>query len=221
MEQEEWQAEEPPGWRPAAVALVATLIQALGLGGAVIGVYVAKNGPATPKPTVTADAAGLNTAPPSPTVSPSATESPSPSPDVTASSTSEDFQLPDVIGMEFRLARQKLRALKLGVNVRFTSTLPGDYTVKDTNPRPYSQVHKGITVTLSVPGTPALVTVPDVLGLPCAQAAAQLVEAGLSPRYPSKRLGTVRSQDPLPTATSVHWNDKVTIGCVLTAATPS
>lgn len=220
-EQEEWAGDEPEGWRPAAVVLVATLTLVLGLGGAVIGVYVAKQDKAHPEPTASTDAAGFSSSPPSPTAGPPPTVTPSAPPSVSASSTSDLFALPDVTALDFHQARQMLRVLKLGVNVHFTSTRPGDYTVNDTNPRPYSQVHKGITVTLSVAGAPALVTVPDVVGLPCAKAATQLVEAGLTPKYPSKRLGTVSAQDPLPTADSVHWNDKVTIHCVLTAATPS
>ena len=40
-----------------------------------------------------------------------------------------------------------------------------------------------------------------------------MADAGLYPQYPRGRQGTVRSQDPTPNDTGVHWNDEVRLFC--------
>jgi hypothetical protein len=193
----------PTGWSPGAVVLVATMVLVLGLGGAVIGVYLANQRP-TPNPTSTF-AAGTTT--PSPTLSPSISPTPSTTP------TTTDFEVPDVTGVDFRQARDQLRALKLGVTVTFTSGGDGDYKVDTTTPAAHTIVHKGVTVKLMVDGVAPLVTVPNLRDHGCSEVAGLLSDAGLFPAYPTGRKGVVLAQDPEPDAVDVHWNDKVTVTC--------
>jgi hypothetical protein len=202
---DEMEPDNPTGWSPGAVVLVAVLVLVLGLGGAVVGVYFANQQPA-PNPTSTL-AADMGTAKPSPSVSPSASPTPSATP------TTTDFELPDVAGLDFRQARDQLRALKLGVTVTFASGGDGDYKVDATTPAAHAIVHKGVTVKLVVDGAPPLVTVPNLRDHACSEVAGLLSDAGLFPAYPAGRKGTVLAQDPEPDATDVHWNDKVTVTC--------
>src|SRR4029079_4355529 len=124
MAYDDREADAPTGWSPGAVVLVSVLVLVLGLGGAVVGVYFANQRP-TPTPTSTL-AADLGTAKPTPT--------PSVSPTPTATPSTADFELPDVTGLDFRQARDQLRAMKLGVTVTFTSGGEGDYKVDSTTP---------------------------------------------------------------------------------------
>jgi PASTA domain len=192
------------GWSPGAVVLVATMVLALGLGGAVVGVYFANHRP-TPGPTPTL-AADMGTASPTPT--PSLSPTPSVTPTVTG-----DFELPDLAGVDFRQARDQLRALKLGVTVTFVSGGQGDYKVDTTTPAAHAIVHKGVTIKLMVDGAAPLVTVPNLRDHGCSEVAGLLSDAGLFPAYPTGRKGVVLAQDPEPDATDVHWNDKVTVTC--------
>jgi hypothetical protein len=192
------------GWSPGAVVLVATMVLALGLGGAVVGVYFANQRP-TPGPTPTL-AADMGTASPTPT--PSLSPTPSVTPTVTG-----DFELPDLAGVDFRQARDQLRALKLGVTVTFVSGGQGDYKVDTTTPAAHAIVHKGVTIKLMVDGAAPLVTVPNLRDHGCSEVAGLLSDAGLFPAYPTGRKGVVLAQDPEPDATDVHWNDKVTVTC--------
>jgi hypothetical protein len=197
--------DNPTGWSPGAVVLVAVLVLVLGLGGAVVGVYFANQRP-TPNPTSTLDA-DMGTARPSPSLTPTASPTPSATP------TTTDFALPDVAGMEFRQARDQLRALKLGVTVAFSGAADGDGKVDTTSPAAGATVHKGVTVKLRVNGVEPLVTVPNLRDHDCSEVAGLLNDAGLFPAYPAGRKGVVLAQDPEPDATDVHWNDKVTVTC--------
>lgn len=215
MAYDDREPDGPTGWSPGAVVLVAVLVLVLGLGGAVVGVYFANQQP-TPTPTTTL-AADMGSAKPSPTSTPSI--SPTPSPIVTPSTA--DFELPDVTGVDFRQARDQLRALKLGVTVTFVSGGAGNYKVNTTSPAAHTIVHKGVTVKLMVDGAAPLVTVPDLRGHGCAEVAGLLSDAGLFPAYPAGRHGVVLAQDPESDATDVHWNDKVTVTCGEPSASPS
>jgi cytoskeletal protein RodZ len=204
MAYDDREADGPTGWSPGAVVLVAVLVLVLGLGGAVVGVYFANQRPA-PRPTSTF-AADPGTAKPTPT--PSASQ-----PTPTATPSTADFELPDVTGLDFRQARDQLRAMKLGVTVTFTSGGEGDYKVDSTTPTAQTTVHKGVTVKLAVDGAAPLVTVPNLRDHPCSEVAGLLNDAGLYPAYPAGRKGVVVAQDPGSDATDVHWNDKVSVTC--------
>jgi hypothetical protein len=205
MAYDDREADAPAGWSPGAVVLVAVLVLVLGLGGAVVGVYFANQQP-TPTPTSTI-VADIGTAKPTPTVSPS------PSPTSTETPSTADFDLPDVTGLDFRQARDQLRALKLGVTVTFVGGGEGDLKVDTTTPAAHTTVHKGVTVKLMVDGAAPLVTVPNLRDHGCSEVAGLLSDAGLFPAYPAGRKGVVLAQDPAPDATDVHWNDKVTVTC--------
>jgi beta-lactam-binding protein with PASTA domain len=73
-------------------------------------------------------------------------------------------------------------------------------------------VKRGVTVTLWVAGPPPAVSVPDLLAQSCADAADDLVAAGLYPRYRTGHQGPVTAQDPVP-GSSVRWNDPVALTC--------
>ena len=75
-------------------------------------------------------------------------------------------------------------------------------------------VSKGTTVKILVRGAAPLATVPEVKGLPCAQAASLIVDSGLYPDYQSGRNGSVLTQTPTSTdPQTLHWNDRVRIAC--------
>ncbi|HEX6870157.1 MAG TPA: PASTA domain-containing protein [Micromonosporaceae bacterium] len=198
----------PRGWSPLAVALIATLVLLLGLGGALFGIYVAdKNaqagsGPSATPPTVTTPA----------TTTPPAT--PSPTPTVGPSSPAVDaFALPDLSGVDFQTARTKIRELKLGWRLIFEGT-DNDASVRTTDPAPGAMVAKGTTVKIYVKGAAPLATVPGVEGLACNEAAALIVDHGLYPTYLTGKTGTVQLQSPDATdPQTLHWNDQVQLTC--------
>jgi hypothetical protein len=205
---EEYESDEAPrGWSPGLIALVASLVVILGLGGAVAGSLLAKSHPApTTIPTLTTGDVAT-TASPTDSASPSGSPSASPSFVPTGA-----FALPDVSGVDFRQARLQLRALKLGVNVVFEGTTEGDFTVDRTSPQPQSSVHAGVTVTIYVKASAPQVEVPLLVGMTCSAAAAVLGDAGLYPEYPTGKVGVVLSQKPGPPATLL-WNGHVKISC--------
>lgn len=214
---EEIEPEPPRGWSPGVVALVATLLLLLGLGGAFLGIYLADS--STPSATPTTLPAGFPTdtaGPVEPTESATSNPTVTPTPSGAASppANTDVFALPAVTGMDFREARSNLRALKLGVNLVFQGTQEGDYTVSDTTPKSGALVTKGVTVTLVVKGSAPEATVPMVIGLDCKEAAALIVDQGLFPSYPNGKAGSVVQQDPpAPPSQPVYWNQTVKIWC--------
>jgi hypothetical protein len=203
--------EEPRGWSPLAVAMIATLVLLLGLGGALFGIYVSN---------VNAHAAALDSSPtpqeqsvvtPSPTPTPTPSPTPSPTPTATPSPTPSDaFALPKLEGLNFQDARSAVRDLKLGWLLKFEGTT-NDPTVRDSSPAAGTLVTKGTTVTIFVKGAAPLAVVPVITGKPCATAADLIVDAGLYPDYKtSARTGVVQSAPP---QTGLKWNDKMALTC--------
>ena len=197
--------DEPRGWSPLAVSLIATLVLLLGLGGAMVGIYVAnKNAVGPPGPGAT-----IPQAFPTPTATPTATATPTP----TTTPPADSFQLPDLAGLDFQAARAKARELKLGWLLVFEGT-ENDPTVRATDPAANATVSKGITIKIFVRGSAPLATVPDVKGLDCSQAADLIVDHGLYPEYPSGRSGVVLTQTPNASdPQTLHWNDTVELAC--------
>jgi hypothetical protein len=204
--------QDTRGWSPVGVALIATLVLLLGLGGALFGIHVANRARAIePGGTVTRSGPTL---PPAPTVA----ATPTPTPTATSGATATPvagapFPLPDVVGGDFKAARTELRGLRLGVLLVFDGT-GTDTSVRATEPTPGAAVRRGTTVKVFVSGAAPLATVPDVGGLTCTEAARRIVDAGLYPRYPRGRVGSVISQVPAATDPATrHWNDTVEIVC--------
>jgi hypothetical protein len=204
---EQLDPEAPRGWSPLAVALIATLVLLLGLGGAVFGITVADRNKAAagqqiePIPTTT------------PTPTPTATAQPTVTSTPTSTGTPDTFALPDLAGLDFRAARTKVRELKLGWRLTFEGT-GSDASVRATEPAAGTLVKRGDTVKILVKGSAPVATVPNVKGLPCADAAALVVDAGLYPQYPTGRDGVVLSQTPSASdPATLRWNDEVTLSC--------
>ena len=118
--------------------------------------------------------------------------------------------VPEVVGTDFVAARQQLRDRKLGWQLVFgTGT---GRSVERTSPAPGTPVRRGVTVTLWVSGPAPAVPVPDVVGANCDDAADDLVDAGLYPRYRTGHRGPVTAQEPAGGA-AAHWNDPVGLSC--------
>jgi hypothetical protein len=118
--------------------------------------------------------------------------------------------VPQVVGSDFEQARRELRDRRLGWRLVFGRG--SGRTVERTSPAPGTPVKRGVTVTLWVAGPAPAVAVPDLLAQGCADAADDLVAAGLYPRYRTGRQGPVTAQDPVPGSTA-RWNDPVTLTC--------
>jgi hypothetical protein len=203
---EQYEADEPRGWSPLAVALIATLVLLLGLGGAVYGIQAAnRRGPV-------ADPSTVPQVFPTPTTQP-ATPTPTVAPTETAPPTGT-FPVPDVTTGDFQAARTKIRELRLGWQLVFEGADPADGSVRATEPAAGTQVKRGATIKIFVRGAAPLATVPAVTGLPCAQAATAIVDSGLYPQYETGRQGVVQSQTPTATdPATLRWNDRVRIAC--------
>jgi hypothetical protein len=216
---EEYEPEPPRGWSPFAVASIATLVLLLALGGSLFGIYVsdqnrlaADSTSETPPPTSGPVVTSTTTPPASTSPSPSSS-SPSTSPSPTASS----FPVPDLTNLDFRVAWNKLRELKLGWDMKFEGAA-GDLTVSSTEPAAGTPITKGTTVHVHVRGPAPLVAMPPLVGFPCDQAADKLTDAGsLVADYPAGRTGVVKTQDPLATdPPELKWGGngtKATITC--------
>ncbi|KAB1902662.1 PASTA domain-containing protein [Micromonospora sp. AMSO1212t] len=138
-------------------------------------------------------------------------------PSGTRSSAPAGLTVPEVVGVDFEQARRDLRERRLGWRLVFgTGT---GRTVERTSPAPGTPVKRGTTVTVWVAGPAPTVTVPDVGTLSCSDAADDLVEAGLYPRYATGRQGPVTAQQPVAGGTA-RWNDQVTLTCGDKASTP-
>lgn len=215
---EEFEPEQPRGWSPLAVALIASLVLLLGLGGALFGINVANKNKQASNSHVLPET--LVTSPPvqpsatvsaTPTIAPTATGAGTPSGTAAAGT----FALPNLAGLDFQEARTKVRELKLGWNLVFEGTL-ADPIVRVTDPPATTVVKPGDTVKILVKGAAPLATVPDVKGKPCADAASQIVDAGLYPQYPTGRNGVVQSQSPTAAAPkTLRWNGEMEIRCGL------
>ena len=157
-----------------------------------------------------------STANPTPTkppkTKPPTTSAPSGGKTATAPATpAGQFVLPDLVGQTFQRVRADLRERELGWRLVFGDE-GEDPTVLRTEPAAGENVRKGTTVKIFVAGAAPLTAVPEVTGLSCSQAQAQLVDAGFELDYPSGRDGPVLRQEPEPGA-QLRWNEKVTIYC--------
>ncbi|TDC59843.1 PASTA domain-containing protein [Micromonospora sp. KC207] len=123
---------------------------------------------------------------------------------------STGLTVPPVVGTDFEQARDELRDLRLSWRLVFGTESGRD--VRRTVPPVGSPVQRGTTVALYVAGPAPSLRAPDLVGDDCADAAEDLVEEGLYPRYPTGRTGTVTAQSPKADST-VHWNDEVALTC--------
>ena len=208
---------EPRGWSPFAVASIATLVLLLALGGALFGIYVSDRNKLAAS-TVEAPPNTGPVVPPSTTSPPASTSPPpgsTPGPTGSATPSPSTFAVPVLTGLDFRVAWQTLRDLKLGWDMKFEGDT-GDLKVTSTDPPAGTPISKGTTVHVHVHGPAPLVAMPSVLGLSCDQAADALTNAGsLEADYPAGRTGVVKSQDPMATA-ELKWGGngtKATITC--------
>jgi PASTA domain len=207
---EEMGPEQPQGWSPLAVAMIATLVLLLGLAGALFGIYVANvnaaaaAAAASPTPSATA----TPTTPVTPTTPPVTA---TPTPTVTTNPPApETFPLPTLTGLDFMEARTKVRQLGLDWTLKFGPT-GDDPTVVSTSPSAGVSVSPGTTILIVVEGRAPLADVPDIVGDPCADGTAMIIEAGLYPNYlTSARTGKVVLTAVLPGA---RWNDKMSLAC--------
>jgi PASTA domain-containing protein len=137
-------------------------------------------------------------------------------PESTAPGT-DQFSLPDVTGSDFVAARQRLRDLKLGVQLVFGGT-GDDRSVEGTVPPPGTAVRGGVTVKLQVRGAPPSLAVPRLVGMTCAAAGKAAADAGFTPQYLPEKVGIAVGQDPEPFA-EAHWSDRLRLSCEAGAGT--
>jgi hypothetical protein len=210
--------EEPQGWSPLAVAMIATLVLLLGLAGALFGIYVsnvnaqaaAATGNPTPRQVPPSPSAVPTTSKPS-TPTPTPTPSPTPTPTPSPSAPPGSFPLPNLVGQNFKDARTAVRDLDLAWTLTFEGN-GTDQTVRQTNPSATTLVQKGTNITIVVKGAAPLATAPNIVGKQCAQAVAMIIDAGLYPDYKSNaRTGVVVA--PVVPPVGLHWNDKMPLTC--------
>ncbi|SCE71249.1 PASTA domain-containing protein [Micromonospora haikouensis] len=149
------------------------------------------------------------TAPPSEAPS-SPARTTAPATRTTAPTRSTGLTVPPVVGTDFEDARDELRDLRLGWRLVFGAESGRD--VRRADPPVGSPVSRGTTVALYVAGPAPEVSIPDLVGDDCDDAAEDLVEEGLYPGYPTGRTGVVTAQAPAADSTA-HWNDKVALTC--------
>ncbi|MGI5524726.1 PASTA domain-containing protein [Micromonospora sp. CA-259024] len=125
--------------------------------------------------------------------------------------------VPPVVGIDFVQARDMVRKQRLGWRLVFGSG--SGRTVESTAPEVGTEVARGTTVQLRVAGPAPAAEVPDVVGEDCAEAADELIEEGLYPRYVSGRSGKVSRQEPAEDGPA-RWNDEVSIWCGTDALQP-
>ncbi|MFF3869443.1 PASTA domain-containing protein [Micromonospora sp. NPDC001898] len=165
-----------------------------------------------------ADAGATSPATPSETPSPTVRTTAPPTPRTSAPTPSGGLTVPPVVGTDFEDARDELRDHRLGWRLVFGTGSGRD--VRSADPPVGSPVRRGTTVALYVAGPAPEVSVPDLLDEDCSDAADDLVEEGLYPRYRTGRAGIVTAQDPAPDSTA-YWNDPVTLTCGKEPAEPS
>ena len=107
---------------------------------------------------------------------PSATPSPSP----TSGST---VIVPNLVGMTYQQALETAQQLKLQISITGTeaSTDQPPGTVLTQEPAPFQTVVEGTTINVVISSGAALVTVPNVVGMPEAQAIGEIIRATLEP----------------------------------------
>ncbi|WBB65708.1 PASTA domain-containing protein [Micromonospora sp. WMMD812] len=159
------------------------------------------------EPAVAGSATGGPSA--SPTQRPTATRT-TPSAPRTSASSGTGLAVPPVIGTDFETARDELHERKLGWRLVFGSG--AGRTVERTAPEVGAPVKRGATVTLYVTGPAPATIVPDLVGDKCDEAAEELGDDGLYPRYPAGRSGAIVRQEPAA-GTTARWNDQVQIWC--------
>jgi beta-lactam-binding protein with PASTA domain len=217
--QASWQTSISAPPRRPSVGLLAGLgamVAVLAAVGAVGGWWLAGSGGGQqslrPTPSATAPTAGQST---SPTRSATAT----PTTAATAAPSDKQFVLPNFVGQDFEQVRRALRERGLGWRLVF-ATSGDDSSVERTQPVAGMPVRRGQTVTVFVRGMAPPVVVPDLVGQPCRQAQASLVDRGLYPQYPSGHEGRVGRQEPAG-STELRWNDRVLIYCEVAPVVPS
>lgn len=211
--EQEFAPAEPSGWSPLAVALIATLVLLLGLGGALFGIYVANTNAAAGTSVPTSPPSGPTPTPTSSTPAPTTPPVTTTPPATTNPPPADTFALPELAGMDFQAARKAVRDLKLGWRLVFEDG-GKDASVRTTEPAGGTMVKKGTTIKIFVKGAAPPATVPGVMGLPCAQAAGIVVEQGLYPKYPTGNEGTVVNQVPSSSdPQTLRWNDEVQLFC--------
>ncbi|WP_320068389.1 PASTA domain-containing protein [Micromonospora sp. RTGN7] len=136
----------------------------------------------------------------------------------TAPASPTGLTVPPVVGTDFEDARDELRDRRLGWRLVFGTESGRD--VRRTEPPVGADVRRGITVVLYVAGPAPQVSVPDVLDDDCSDAADDLVDEGLYPRYRTGRTGIVTAQDPAPDSPA-YWNGEVALTCGSEPAQPS
>ncbi|GAA2702423.1 hypothetical protein GCM10010429_07400 [Micromonospora olivasterospora] len=142
--------------------------------------------------------------------SPPTVRTPAPTHRTSAPAQASGLTVPPVVGTDFEDARDELRDRRLGWRLVF-GTGTGRQVARSTPP-PGAPVSRGTTVTLYVAGPAPTLTVPDLLGDDCDDAADELVDEGFYPRYRTGRKGTVTAQHPGPD-TPASWNDEVALTC--------
>jgi hypothetical protein len=201
----------PPAKPATSVGQVFALVAgflALAAIGAAIGWFVTDTGGPTQAAVITASQSPVVTS--TPTVTPTPTVVPG------------AFAVPNfhADSTNFIVARAELRAKSLGVLLVFNSSAGGDGVVTRTEPPAGTPVNKGITVKVFVDEAAPVLAVPHVVGGTCANAKNALVDAGFEPKYASGKVGIVMAQDPTSDDHNAHWNDKVSLQCVV-PPTPS
>lgn len=120
--------------------------------------------------------------------------------------------VPELVGDDFEDARKDLLEHNLSVRVIFRARGAEDGKVARTDPPANTPVKSKTTVTLYVGGEAPAVTVPDVTGDDCDDAAKEVAEEGLVARVAGPAKGEVRLQHPAAEA-KVRWGTPVTLTC--------
>jgi hypothetical protein len=203
------EAFEPPPRRasPGVIGAIVVAVLVLAVIGATAGYFAAGNTRNVGQPdgstTPSTPAVSLTTDEPS-------FEPPTSSP--TSSQPQNGFPLPNLVDADFQEARTKVRELGLGWRLVFGST-GDDNKVDRTDPAAGTNVLRGRTITLYVRGPAPAATIPNVVGLPCSQAAGLVVQHGLYPEYPTGRSGRATQQAPDSNDLTLKWNDRVKLYC--------
>jgi beta-lactam-binding protein with PASTA domain len=140
--------------------------------------------------------------------------------DITVSKGPKPVNVPDLIGQDEQTARSNLEQVGLVEgSVRRTSSLDQPAgTVISTDPPGSTEAPEGSKVNLLLSSGAPKTTMPEVYGLPIAEAAQKIQDAGLVPRTPSSFPtsdqaldGTVRKTSPQPGTTGVRKGSSVII----------